>query len=84
MWAHEISVLIEYAQVPLSINAHADVSREARGINVCLNLYLYRYFVYASSDDSCGSAYLRICADSQEPSLLADPISAEFSCTDHF
>ena len=69
MWALEILKLIAYAQVPL-INAHADISSEARGVSVGLNLHLYAHFVYASSDDS------------QEPSLLADTIRTEISCTD--
>ena len=36
--------------------------------------------MYASSERSGEYAHMRICADSPEPSLLADAISTEISC----
>ena len=41
--AHKISFLIAYAQMPL-INAHVNVSSEARSLNVGLSRYLHLYF----------------------------------------
>ena len=56
--AHEISVLIAYAQTP-PINARADVSSETRGLNFGLSLHLQPCFVYASREGSGESAHMR-------------------------
>ena len=56
--AHEILVLIAYAQMSL-INAHTDVSGEARGQKFGLSLQLPPCFVYAISEDSRESAHMR-------------------------
>ena len=49
--AHEVLLLIAYAQMPL-LNAHADNSSEARSLNFGLSLRLQLYFIYASSEGS--------------------------------
>ena len=57
--AHEISVLIAYAQTPhLHINAHAVASGWATGLKVSLSLNLHPYFVYASSEGTAASVKL--------------------------
>ena len=65
-------VFIAYALI-LLINVRADVSSEARGLNVCLSFHLHPYFVYGSSEGSSESVH--------EHSLLADAISTKISCT---
>ena len=55
---HEISVLIVYAQKP-HLNAHAEVSSGARGLNFVLSLHLHPYFVYASGEGSDETAHMR-------------------------
>ena len=57
-----------------TINTHADTSSGTSGLNFGLRLYLYPYFVYASS--VC-SGVMRICSGSPEPSSLDIPISAK-------
>ena len=52
----EILGLIAYGQTPL--NAYADVSSRARGINFGLNLQLHLYFVYTSSEGSAKLVHL--------------------------
>ena len=65
-------------------NSYADVSSEARGMDIGLNFHLYPYFVCAGSK---ALASLRPvsseskCADASKPSLLTDAISTEISCT---
>ena len=44
-----------YTQTP-PLNAHADVSSRARGLNFGQRLYLHPYFVYTSSKGSGRSA----------------------------
>ena len=58
MGQHIILVLITNVQMPL-INGHADVHREATGLNVGLIIHFSTYFVYASSECSCDSAHMR-------------------------
>ena len=60
--ACECLVLVAYAQTP-PLNAHADVSRGARGLNFGLSLHLNIYFVLASSE---ALVSLRFRADSPE------------------
>ena len=55
--AHEILVLIAYAQMYL-INAHSDVSSKVRGLSFVLSHHLHRYFVYASSEGSGESVHM--------------------------
>ena len=57
-----------------TINTHADVSSGTRGLNFCLSLHLYPYFVYASS--LC-SGVMHICSDSPESSTLDIAVSAK-------
>ena len=45
---HYILIFIAYAQKP-SLNAHVDVSRSARCLELRLSLHLHPYFVYARS-----------------------------------
>ena len=60
-------MLLICSKAPL--RTHAAVSSGARGINFGLDLQLHPYFVYANND----------CADSLEPSLLANTISNTIS-----
>ena len=53
-----ILVLIAYAQKP-SLNAHADISSGARGLNFGLSLHLLTNFVYSSSEGSGESVHLQ-------------------------
>ena len=76
--ACECLVLVAYAQTP-PLNAQADVSRGARGLNFGLSFHLNSYFVYASSE---ALASLRIRADSPESSLLDNAIDFKISCAD--
>ena len=55
---HEILALIAYAQKP-HLNAHAEVSSGARGLNFDLSLHLYPYFAYASGEGSDETAHMR-------------------------
>ena len=73
------SVLIADAQLTL-INNHAGISSKAGILNFDLILYLLPYFVKASSEDS-GKSALLICTYLSEPSLLADAISTQITCT---
>ena len=41
------------------LNAHADLSSEAKGLNFCLSLHLQPFFEYASCEGSGESARLR-------------------------
>ena len=50
------------------INAHADISSEARCLNICQSLH--PSLLYAGAANALVS--LRICAASLEPSLLAE------------
>ena len=59
MRAHDILVLVTYAQMPL-LNVHADVYSGATGLIFGLSFHLYTYFVCVSSEGS----------DESEPSLL--------------
>ena len=40
------------------INAHADATREARGLKFGLSLHLHPYFVYASTEGSGESVHM--------------------------
>ena len=51
MGQHIILVIITYVQMSL-INDHADVPREATGLNVGLIIHFSTYFMYASSECS--------------------------------
>ena len=53
-----ILVLIAYAQAS-PLNAHADISRRARGLNFGLSLPLLPYFVYARRKGSGKTARMR-------------------------
>ena len=72
--SHENLILIAYAQM-LILNVHADVSKEASGLNIDVILHPHLYFVYASSECSGESQYM--------PLLLADAISTEISCSNY-
>ena len=51
--SHEILVHIAYAQIPLRVNANADVSSGARDLIVGrLCFHLHSYFVYESTEGS--------------------------------
>ena len=50
--AHEFSVIILYAHMPL-MDAHAGISSKAGGLHYGLNLHLHPYYVYASRE-GCG------------------------------
>ena len=67
-------VLTGYVKIPL-INAHADISSEARGLNFGLSIHLCMQAVKVLA-----SQHIYICADSLEPSLL-DVIITEMWCT---
>ena len=54
---HEILVLMAYAQTPL-INATADISSWARGLNFGLSLHLHPFFVDSSKEGSDYSALM--------------------------
>ena len=60
-----------------STNALVDESNIARSLNIRLDLLLYQYFVYASSE---ALVSLCMCTDSPEPSLLDNLISNNISC----
>ena len=75
--APEVLVFITYGQMPL-INGHADLSHRASGLNFDLNIYLYPYFVYTSSEGSGESAHMGE-AQTSEPSIS----TTEHSTTEH-
>ena len=55
--AHEMLILIAFATKP-PLNAHTDVSNEARDLNLCLCLYQHSMFAYASREGSSQCAQL--------------------------
>ena len=69
---------IAHVQMPL-INAHVEVSSEARGLNFDLSIHLHPYIVYVStsSDSSGESVHMHRLA---ELSLFADMISTKILC----
>ena len=50
-------VIIRHSQKP-PLNNYADVSSGARSLSYALNLHLYPYFMYVSSEGSGESAHL--------------------------
>ena len=68
--AHEILILVAYAQKPL-LNHNAEVSSGAKGLNFGPSVRLYPNFVHASSKCLSESVHenLCICPGWSEPSL---------------
>ena len=62
------------------LNAYADLSSGARGLNFGLILHLHPDFVYDSMQAAKALVSLHICADTPEPSLLVSVISTKISC----
>ena len=75
-------VLITYAQMPL-IKAYADIPSKARCLNFGPSLHLHPSFVFCMRAAKAVVS-LHLCTDLPEPSLFADVISTEISCTDPF
>ena len=76
----DILVLTAHAhQTPL--NAHADISTVARGLNFGMSLHLHIYFMHAINEGSGEPVQLHI---SPEPSLFENAIITLFSCAGVF
>ena len=67
----------------LILNAHADVFSKARCLSFGLSLHQHSFFALCMQAAKA-LASLRIYADTPEPSLLANAIRTEISCTVSF